>query len=238
MPPARLESLVDGKARSTQALSLVSWLTVRRETQPRVKFSLSKATLPVDRPNRAGTAAPRQSCRYVEKARFDKMLSSQEIKLLISALGAGIGKEDTDLAKLRYHTVILMTDADVDGSHIRTLLLTFFYRQLPGVIEEGHLYIAQPPLYRVKKGKTERYLRDEAALEDFLIDLGIENLRVETLAGGQLKAWVKTFLHCEKLLDFVERKGRDRRLVSALLNQSSLSLEVLKDRLLLQEFLA
>src|SRR5881409_330945 len=154
----------------------------------------------------------------VEKARFDKMLSSQEIKLLISALGAGIGKEDTDLAKLRYHTVILMTDADVDGSHIRTLLLTFFYRQLPGVIEEGHLYIAQPPLYRVKKGKTERYLRDEAALEDFLIDLGIENLRVETLAGGQLKAWVKTFLHCEKLLDFVERKGRDRRLVSTLLN--------------------
>ena len=174
----------------------------------------------------------------VEKARFDKMLSSQEIKLLISALGAGIGKEDTDLAKLRYHTVILMTDADVDGSHIRTLLLTFFYRQLPGIIEEGHLYIAQPPLYRLKKGKTERYLRDEAALEDFLIDLGIENLRVETLAGGQLKAWVKTFLHCEKLLDFVERKGRDRRLVSALLNQSSLSLEVLKDRLLLQEFLA
>lgn len=174
----------------------------------------------------------------VEKARFDKMLSSQEIRLLISALGAGVGKEETDLAKLRYHKIILMTDADVDGSHIRTLLLTFFYRQLPGVIENGHLCIAQPPLYRVKKGKSERYLRDEQALDDFLIDIGIENLRVATLAGGQLKTWVKTFLHCEKLLDFVERKGRDRRLVSSLLNQSGFSLETLKNRSLLEECLS
>jgi len=173
----------------------------------------------------------------VEKARFDKMLSSQEIRLMISALGAGIGKEETDLAKIRYHKVILMTDADVDGSHIRTLLLTFFYRQLPGVIENGYLYIAQPPLYRVKKGKNERYLRDEAALDDFLIDLAIENLRVNTLSGEELKAWMRTFLHCEKLLDVVERKGRDRRLVSALLNQSGFSLDVLKDRSLLEEVL-
>jgi DNA gyrase subunit B len=157
---------------------------------------------------------------------------------MISALGAGVGREETDLSKLRYHKVILMTDADVDGSHIRTLLLTFFYRQLPGVIENGHLYIAQPPLYRVKKGKTERYLRDEAALDDFLLDLAIENLRVGTLTGGELKAWVKTFLHCEKLLDVVERKGRDRRLVSALLNQSGFSLDVLKNRPLLEEVLA
>ena len=165
------------------------------------------------------------------------MLSSQEIRLMISALGAGVGKEETDLAKLRYHKVILMTDADVDGSHIRTLLLTFFYRQLPGVIENGYLYIAQPPLFRVRKGKTERYLRDEAALDDFLIDLAIENLRVSALAGEELKAWVKTFLHCEKLLDVVERKGRNRRLVSALLNQSGFSLDVLKDRSLLEEVL-
>jgi DNA gyrase subunit B len=173
----------------------------------------------------------------VEKSRFDKMLSSQEIRLMISALGAGVGKEETDLAKLRYHKVVLMTDADVDGSHIRTLLLTFFYRQLPGVIENGYLYIAQPPLFRVRKGKAERYLRDEAALDDFLIDLAIENLRVGALAGEKLKAWVKTFLHCEKLLDVVERKGRNRRLVSALLNQSGFSLDVLKDRSLLEEVL-
>ncbi len=156
---------------------------------------------------------------------------------MISALGAGVGKEETDLAKLRYHKIILMTDADVDGSHIRTLLLTFFYRQLPGILENGYLYIAQPPLFRVRKGKTERYLRDESALDDFLIDLAIENLRVGTLTGGELKAWVKTFLHCEKLLDIVERKGRDRRLVAALLNQSGFSLDVLKDRSLLEEVL-
>jgi DNA gyrase subunit B len=165
----------------------------------------------------------------VEKARFDKMLSSQEIKLLISALGAGVGKEETDLAKLRYHKVILMTDADVDGSHIRTLLLTFFYRQLPGVIENGYLYIAQPPLFRLKRGKSERYLRDEVALDDFLIDIGIENIQVGELSGERLKAWVKDFLHCEKILDIVERKGRDRRLVSAFLSQPNFSVEALKD---------
>jgi len=165
----------------------------------------------------------------VEKARFDKMLSSQEIKLLISALGAGVGKEETDLAKLRYHKVILMTDADVDGSHIRTLLLTFFYRQLPGVIENGYLYIAQPPLFRLKRGKSERYLRDEVALDDLLIDIGIENIQVGELSGERLKAWVKDFLHCEKILDIVERKGRDRRLVSAFLSQPNFSVEALKD---------
>jgi len=162
------------------------------------------------------------------------MLSSQEIRLMITALGTGV-KEDYDPAKLRYHSIIIMTDADVDGSHIRTLLLTFFYRQMPDLVEKGHLFIAQPPLYKIKRGKQERYLKDEAMLEDHLIELGTENVRLRAtqdgngLVGQPLQAFIKKVARAEKLMSLIARKRKNRTVVEALLLDEGFSDDTLKD---------
>ena len=158
----------------------------------------------------------------VEKARFDKMLGSDEIRTLIAALGCGIGAEDFDLAKLRYHRIIIMTDADVDGSHIRTLLLTFFYRQLPAVIDAGYIYIAQPPLFRVKRGKAETYIKNERDLDEYLIRRSVESRVVRMPASGAeisgqaLERFLQKVMAEQKLLQTIERRGHNRAVVEAL----------------------
>jgi DNA gyrase subunit B len=171
----------------------------------------------------------------VERARLDRMLSSQEVATLISALGCGINDQGGfDLSKLRYHKVILMTDADVDGSHIRTLLLTFFYRQMREVIEKGYLYIAQPPLYGVRKGKKMLYMKDQAALDRFLIENGIEGLIVQSSRGPALSG-VPLFNLTTRLKAFkailhkIDRRC-DSRVVAALLRLSSMTLSDFRDR--------
>jgi len=162
----------------------------------------------------------------VEKARLDKMLSSEEIKTMIAALGCGIGTEDFDLSKLRYHRVIIMTDADVDGSHIRTLLLTFFYRQMPALIEAGHVFIAQPPLFRAKRGRQETFIKDERALENFLAHRAVES-RLIKLADGQelfgeaLEKLLHRMMGYQKVMQAVERRGHARDVVEALLERDA-----------------
>ncbi|MGO9570250.1 MAG: DNA topoisomerase (ATP-hydrolyzing) subunit B [Desulfomonilaceae bacterium] len=156
----------------------------------------------------------------VEKARFDKIIQSQEIRTLITALGTGIGEEDFDISKTRYHKIIIMTDADVDGSHIRTLLLTFFFRWMAEVINRGYLYFAQPPLFKVKKGKEQFYVKDESSLDDIILNNGLEKVRIEKKEGEFLEGTVlvniiKNILRMEKILDVFERKNMERSVLKA-----------------------
>ncbi len=174
----------------------------------------------------------------VEKARFDKMLSSEEIRVLILALGAGIGENDFDLAKLRYHRIIIMTDADVDGAHIRTLLLTFFYRQMPQIVENGYLYIAQPPLYKVKKGKNERYLKDETILQRYLIELGVGDLKLKAegqeVSGVDLEKMTQDWVEYDRVLLSMRRRV-DPRIVDAMILATRFTPQILKDTGVLDE---
>ena len=170
----------------------------------------------------------------VEKARYDKMLTHQEIVAMITALGTGIGQDDFDAAKLRYHKIIIMTDADVDGSHIRTLLLTFFYRQMNELIERGNIYIAQPPLFKVKKGKSEQYIKDERQMSRFLLKKATENLVIEVggqeLKGRDLTSFLEKLIELNGVFTRVDRHFRDARIVDHLLSMDAESRAFLADQ--------
>ena len=169
----------------------------------------------------------------VERARFDRMLSSREIGTLIQAMGTGIGRDDFNLAKLRYHKIVIMTDADVDGAHIRTLLLTFFYRQMPEIISAGHLYIAQPPLYKAAKGRSEVYLKDDSALDQYLVDAGVGGTVLDTggvqRSGEELRELVEHARRLRTLARYVPRRY-DPMIIEALALGAGLDPEASRDQ--------
>jgi DNA gyrase subunit B len=178
----------------------------------------------------------------VEKARFDKMLENEEINTIISALGTGIEKDENTIVTPRYHHIIMMTDADVDGSHIRTLLLTFFYRRMPSLIERGYLYIAQPPLFKVKRRKKERYIKDESSLEKYLLECGAEGVELTPQGSSKpykdnrlLKLLEKAFKY-RKLLEKLDKKQWDKNILSALAFESSFNKDSLKEKENVTEF--
>jgi DNA gyrase subunit B len=177
----------------------------------------------------------------VERARFDKMLSSAEVGTLITALGCGIGKDELDLAKLRYHRIIIMTDADVDGSHIRTLLLTFFYRQIPELIERGHVYIAQPPLYKVKKGKSETYVKDDVELNALLLKSALEDAELHVTADAEAMPATALDTLARKYMEFQAASRRaarryDQHVLEQMLQMPELAPTEREDEIRLQEW--
>jgi DNA gyrase subunit B len=177
----------------------------------------------------------------VEKARFDKMLSSQEIGTLVTALGCGIGKDEFDPDKLRYHNIVIMTDADVDGSHIRTLLLTFFFRQMPELFERGHIYIAQPPLYKVKKNRQERYVKDDDELNAYFVDMSLQDAKLfvnpeaPPIQGAALESLVVAYQSLLQILAESQRKY-PQELTLALVQVGKLTQERMADESAMQQW--
>jgi len=175
----------------------------------------------------------------VERARFDKMLSSQEVATLITAMGTGIGKNDFDINKLRYHRIIIMTDADVDGSHIRTLLLTFFYRQMPELLERSHIYIAQPPLYKIKRGKSERYIKDDPELQDYLLKIALDGASLHSgkqiVEGSELADLCRNYLRVNKTIEQLSRRYSSE-LLHQLMFMPTLGQELLADAKAVEDF--
>lgn len=178
----------------------------------------------------------------VEKARFDKMISSGEIRTMIAALGTGIGEDDYDIDKIRYHKIIIMTDADVDGSHIRTLLLTFFFRQMPELVERGYLYVAQPPLYRIRDGKKENYVKDEEGFNSLMLKRISEKEKIlfddgEEVSGERLENMLSGLIRFYDSLNSLSRKGYSRRFIELLISDGITDKEMFRDRGFVEDFM-